>query len=394
MSRVGLGVSNALKSTVQYFLPFFQALSTDSGIADLSSLNDTNGDYNYYSIDIKPATYFRYVDSLCHMSARLMGIGEVMYRGVQLQNFKWAEYNTSLEREFSQMEQVIGLDGGISIVFDPSGSVSDTISTSTTESQFSGLFNNLSAQARELDFVLGYTGTHFSVADVGDLVSDGNIGQALGIGNTFQRFAAWLRNTSHGMNIRFPEIWSDSQHSPSYEADMHFISPYATAFSKWRWVLVPFWHIFCMAAPQGNTNAAQYSSPFLIRAFSKGYFNVEMGIIESITWKRFGEGDMISEDGIPTQIDVSISFKDMYHTLYITDMNHGGGNLKNFMNNAGLIDMIGTMSGVNMNRRTVEERISLYLSNTVSIYGSLGSNWMRSIADNTRSKIRGILGYS
>ena len=291
---------------------------------------DLDGDYNYYSIEIKTAAYFRYVDSLTKTSAEFMGIeDEECADNRSCFNMNWSEYNEGGGFNYSIFENVLGEARGVAFVFDPTGSVSDTISNSTTESQFQSIFSNFSSQARELEFVMGYSGSEaYNILNSSDFKEESDNGVSgfgadilsKDFGRVASRLTTWAKNTAHGMNIRFPEIWSDSSNQRSYDCEMHFIAPYATNFCKWRYALVPFFHVFCLAAPKSNTNSSQYSAPFIIRAFSKGYFNVELGMIESLTWKRFGEGDMISSDGIPMQIDVTISFKDLYHVLMMTNM--------------------------------------------------------------------------
>ena len=387
-SGFGGYVSEALGDPRNTFIPMFSAQSDTEFGSIIENLSDASeGTFEYYSMEVDTARYYKYVNSLCQTSARLMGLDKVSYRGKKCSSFDWGTYNTAAEQDFSVFEQVMGLSAGVSFAFDPQSSVSDTIQNSTTESQFASFFNDLSSKARELEFITGYTGSGleeiFSEENyIENATKQLNTGALAGIQNVVNRIGAWANNTLHGMNMRFPEIWGDSSHSRSYDIDMHFIAPYATAFCKWRYVLVPFFHLFALAAPKMDRTTTQYGAPFLIRAYSKGYFNVEMGIIESITWKRFGDGDMISEDGIPTQIDVSISFKDLYHTLGMTVMfgDNGTGGLTLFMNNTGLMDLIGTLSGVNMNRISISERLALFAASAGSVLGSLGPNFMRDIS--------------
>ena len=164
---------------------------------------------------------------------------------------------------------------------------------------------------------------------------------------------------------------------------MHFIAPYATNYCKWRYVTCPFLLLFTMAAPHAPSSQSVYGRPFLIRAFSLGYFNVENGIIESITWKRFGDGDMISQNGIPTQIDVSISFKDLYHVLTMGNT-AGLSNMGAYFANTGFMDLIGTLSGVNINYLTLGERISFYVSTSMNMVKDIPSTFMRTIQDRFR----------
>ena len=96
------------------------------------------------------------------------------------------------------------------------------------------------------------------------------------------------------------------------------------------------------------------------------------------TWKRFGDGDMISEDGVPTEIDVSISFEDLYQQLAVSKF-EGENSAKAsyvaaFFNNTGLMDLVGTLSGVNMNRIGLNERLALYASSMYGAFSRTGSN--------------------
>ena len=138
-----------------------------------------------------------------------------------------------------------------------------------------------------------------------------------------------------------------------------------------------------------------YSRPFLIKAYSRGYFNVEMGLIDSIQWKRYGEGDMISEDGVPTEIDVSISFHDLYQQLAISLFHGAEGSEKDitmnmqriavFFNNSGLMDMLGSLSGVNTNRFNLGEKLSLFASTAIGAFSATGSNVLSHISDRVRN---------
>lgn len=387
------GYTGQNKEAARNFLPIMGTGSDVVANSVWNNLQDVTGEFQYYSIEIDTDSYFEHVNSLCQTSARLMGLTKVKYRDKNCDDIDWGKYNSAAEQDFSTFEMVMGLSAGVSFAFDPQSSISDTIQNSTTESQFASFFTDISSKSRELEFILGYTGSGLNdMVDSQNYVEAAanqlNSGPMAGLQNAVERIGSWMKNSIHGMNMKFPEIWSESSHSPSYEIDMHFITPYNTAFCKWRYVLVPFFHIFCLAAPKSNKNNSQYSSPYLIRAYSKAYFNIEMGLVDYLTWKRFGDGDMISEDGIPTQIDVSVGLKDLYHTLAMTNMFNDGENhfnVSNFMNNTGLMDLIGTLSGVNMNRISIGERLSMFVASNISAFSSLGSNYMRHVSDRVRN---------
>lgn len=404
LASVAQAVGSGIGAVVDFLAPSLNdGIDAASAVlnGDAEALSDMNGDYQYYSLQVDTTGYFNYVDSMCKTAASIMGLGRRSIdgsgHGTDCINVNWADYNKDVQFN-SMFQDVMGMDGGVSFVFDPTGSVSDTISNSTTDSQFAGMFSEYSSKAREMEFILGYSGSSaYNVVNSSDFTEEATnslkSGGMLGIENVVDRIGTWIKNTAHGMNIRFPEIWADSTNQRSYDVEMHFIAPYCTDFCKWRYVLVPFFHTFALAAPKSNTNSSQYSAPFIIRAFSVGYFNVELGIVESLTWKRFGEGDMISSSGIPTQIDVTMSFKDLYHTLMMTNMfgttDDGShmppfDNINAFMRNTGLMDMIGTLSGVNMNRINFAQRVSLKIDLLKTTPSHKLNNWANRISDRVR----------
>lgn len=388
LTSVGVGSSRSARDT---WLPLFSDL-TDNEQDDITqSLREQGGDYDYYSMEIDTTSYFEYVNALCQTSAKLMGLTSMTYQGKKCTSFDWGTYNSAIDQDYNMFEEIIGLDGGVSFAFDPLSSITDSITNSVGQSQFADMLNQIGSKARELDFIAGEgAGIELGLGDVDayeaslPTMSDGWLSS---VTNPLSRIASMLTNSAKGMNVRFPAIWQDSQSSKSYSLDMKFITPYCTTFCKWRYVLVPFLHIFCLGAPRTASNTAiNYSRPFLVRAFSKGYFNVEMGIISSIQWKRFGDGDMISEDGVPTEIDVTIEFEDLYQQLAMSKLGDlTDHSISVFFNNTGLMDLLGTLSGVNMNRITLGERAALWASAAGSVFSSTGSNFMRHINDRVRN---------
>ena len=386
----GSSSTNSVHDAFQPFWNAFDDLSEDTLIGQIEGLS---GDFDYFSFQIDMEGYHEYVNALCQTAASLMGLkGDAIKmrspKGEEApcNRYDWKDYNTSAVHDYDMFSEVLGLDGGVSFAYDPVSSVSDTISNTTGESQFASKLNSMSSQARELQFVLGQAFGDKGASLFGITDGQADFSQWTGIGALLGRAKDFLMNTAEGFNIRFPEIWNDSSYTRSYDVDMHFITPYATAFCKWRYVLVPFFHLFAMAAPQAPTTATVYGRPFIIKAFSKGYFNVEMGIIESLTWKRFGEGDMISSDGVPTQMDISISFKDLYHVLTASHT-QGATAMAAFFNNTGLLDMLGTLSGVDMNRVGLPQRLSLYLSTSTNTLMGLPGNFMQHLQDSVANFI-------
>lgn len=346
-------------------------------------VNDSNGDevYQYFSMEVDTTGYYQYVNALCRTSAKMMGLGNTRFRGSTCAAFDWGTYNTAADQDYSMWMETVGSDGGVSFAFDPLSSITDSLSNSTTQSQFADMLNGISSKAKELAFLTGtldFGSTLFNENDYSAAVASLSSGFGSAITNPISKVVTFLKNSAQGFNVRFPEIWSDTNSTKSYDIDMKFIAPYATAFCKWRYVLVPFFHWFALAAPHSDKSVANYSRPYLIRAFSKGYFNVEMGMVKELSWKRFGDGDMISEDGVPTEIDVSASFEDLYQSIAVSrlsgDFTMSMSAVSTFFNNTGLMDLLGTLSGVNMNKISLAERVSFYLGgNTQALKDTPGN---------------------
>lgn len=368
------------------------AEDTSNVIEDMMNSSDSSKVYQYYSMEVDTTSYFEYVNALCQTSAKLMGLGNIKYIGKKCTDIDWGDYNSAADQDYNMFEEIIGMDGGVSFAFDPTSSITDSMSNNTTQSEFAGMLNQLSSKARELSFLTGVNGVElFNESDYTAAVTNVSLGNTPidKISGIISNISSFLRNGAHGMNVRFPDIWSDSSYSKDYSLDMKFIAPYDTPFCKWRYVLVPFFHLFALAAPHSDDSVANYSRPFLIRAFSKGYFNVEMGMIKDIQWRRFGDGDMISEDGVPMEIDVTISFEDMYQQLAISrfsgDTSVDFSRVAIFFNNTGLVDLLGELSGVNMNRLNIMDRMSLYAGSSVNAFNRTGTNILRHAADRARN---------
>lgn len=403
----------AKKSTGRDFAKFFNNLSDSelrSAIATVDAGVSNKDLYQYYTMTVNTDEYFAYVNTLCKMSAILMGLSDFEYLGTKCTLVDWGNYNSTQSggQDYNMLEEVIGVDGGVSFAYDPGSSVTDSIGNTLGDSAFTGLIKGISQKAREAGFLFGRWGDdavdYLSAVDGTDYDSAVNDISGSALGRIFSgqgiigRASTWIKNSGKGMNIRFPQIWQDSSSNKDYSIEMHFIAPYATNFCKWRYVLVPFFHCFALAAPRIRSTLTMYSTPFLIRAYSKGYFNVEMGMITNLSWRRFGDGgDMVSDDGIPTQIDVTMDFQDMYQSIGMSKIDgawdplnlSGKGIGKEaglFFNNTGLMDMLGTMSGVNMNRMNIGERIALYWNAVFSIgVAGLPGNFKRNITDRIRN---------
>lgn len=55
-----------------------------------------------------------------------------------------------------------------------------------------------------------------------------------------------------------------------------------------------------------------YQQPFLVRMTCPGYFNVDMGVITSLTISKGGPDNLWTVDNLPQMIEVNMSITDLY----------------------------------------------------------------------------------
>ena len=139
------GASNKLKNE---FSKLFSADDFEVGsIVDSSNaLGKGSNVYQYYSMTINTKEYFKYVNTLCRMSAILMGLKDFTYNGKSCTDIDWGDQNSTTSNggsDFNLFEEVIGVDGGVSFAYDPGSSVTDSLGNSLSESQSANLLKTL-----------------------------------------------------------------------------------------------------------------------------------------------------------------------------------------------------------------------------------------------------------
>jgi hypothetical protein len=80
-----------------------------------------------------------------------------------------------------------------------------------------------------------------------------------------------------------------------------------------------------------------------------------MGIITGMTIRK-GKEAAWNIDGLPTEVDIDISIKDLYNMLSIVP----GTKPKDFVTNNILMDYIANMCGININQMDLSRSIEIY----------------------------------
>lgn len=347
----------------------------DDGILDKIVNNGKDGNSKFYSFEFAYKQYYACVNPMLQRIARFLDIQDMKIDGTVLDRYKWENYTNEAFKGFVSSRE------SIAFYVDSETQISESFSNSTSQSMLAQSVNGLSEMGKEMQFLLGgVAGVEF------DALKEENRGEVLADFDAFaDKFArvipknlmnkvsnGFLTVASGGKMI-FPEIWQDSKFSRSYSISIKLRSPESDNFSLFMNILVPLVHLICLAAPR-QMGANSYQAPFLVRGFYKGFFNCEMGIIESLNIRKGDKGKW-SSSGLPTVVDVEISLKDLYDVMTITQ----DDNVLDLLNNTALLDYLANMCGININKPDVLRSLDIYYTqltnkviNTVTFKGFLG----------------------
>ena len=354
-------------------------------VGDVENLSGLiNGAGRYYSVEFDYATYYEYLNTMLACVAAYLddGDGGVLFnKKIQIGDqeekaigkIDWSnELNSSFKSFFSAKENIV-------FYLDGMDTVSESFSNSTTESSIASTINGFSQTAQEIKFLFGENGNA-----VADLISSGSeitssITSSLSsaVTNVAGGIVGSLSNKGvntvlNGGKIIFPEIWSDSDFSRSYNIDIKLRSPDHDNLSIFLNIIKPYCKLLALAMPKARKNGDSidpnsYESPFLVKAYSKGMFNIDMGIITSMTVNK-GATCCWNDNGLPTQIDISLEIKDLYSHLAMStlDVAHPFQSVANVVNNTAYMDFLANTAGLNLGQMEVGRRITMiyYLAQT------------------------------
>lgn len=341
-------------------------LSQDN--ADVQSVIKGYG--KYYSFEFDYNTYYKYVNTMCWVVAKYLGIeqqkisvGNSAYK--QLRYIDWSKAtNEDFKTYFNAAENVIFYLDGMT-------NVSESFTNNTMESSLASTVNGLSDQAKELKFILGNQSALSSIIDgMGDIsttITSSLSGAISGLGGGLLAglTGRGINTILSGGKINFPEMWSDSSFDRSYSLDIKLRSPDCDTLSIYLNILVPYIHLLALVLPRtldGTTDSKTedpngYTSPFLVRAYCKGIFNIDMGMVTDLSVSKGAECQW-NDDGLPTQIDISLSIKDLYSMLSMST--YGSGITWGIVANTSMMDFLANMSGLNLGQMEMNRKMTMY----------------------------------
>lgn len=336
--------------------------------------------------------YYKYVNPLARAAAVFMGIGDMEFvKGIQLKNMNWSDSDIKPKI----FKDICSYRGACGFYIQSANQISEDISTNTTQSALANKVNTLSDQGRELIFLSSSVdGALESVVSKSSKVVESVAGTAGNAGATvagavtgtefvkkFEKsggvvnaIMSGISNTIAGSKMLFPELWQDSQFTRDYSFTVKLDSPDNDPLSLYLNIVLPLIHLICLAAPR-SMGPTVYASPFLVKAYYQGFFNVNMGIISSMSINKGNEGAWTLKN-IPTVVEVNVTIRDLFsNNLTISKSQNMD---LNFITNTPLLDYVANLCGVNINEPDFSKVTTLYsilLENAARDY--LTNQWNR-----------------
>lgn len=221
----------------------------------------------------------------------------------------WPQFKKNIDAELR--------DGSEFAVFkvDHTGSVNESFSNATGESDISQKLNGLSSQARQFRFsiadgnVVGDTMQSITGA-VSDLVMGGLDGLTMGFSNL-------LTGLAGSGFIDIPKHWQSSSANLTRSTyTMKLIAPYGNAYSRIQNIMLPLAMIMAGTLPL-SAGKQSYVSPFLCQLFDRGRSQIRLGMIESLSITRGTSNLPFNSRGEVLAIDVSFTVADLSSIMHM-----------------------------------------------------------------------------
>ena len=345
----------------------------------------------YYKTVWQWPLYYKYVNSLCYQMAIYMGLADVEIplvaggkKKIKQINWQTDMRNEVFNKYFNAQSAVIFYVDGSSV-----NQMQESFNNNTTESSLASQLNGYSETVNEIKFLLGENSGLVNMAqELGTEIGEG-------IGTTISEVFSGLTggmladlatkgssSILSGGKLVFPKLWQDSSFSRSYSFDIKLRSPDNDPLSIYLNIMVPYLHLLALVLPVAHEeNANSYNAPFLVKAYCKGLFNVDMGMITDMSVTRGAESQW-TDDGLPTQMDISISVEDLYSSLYMSSLNSESfpllvNQLKSelaLVRNTTMMDYLANLAGMNLADEEVARSARMLLNLTSTSFTSVGND--------------------
>lgn len=241
-------------------------------------------------------------------------------------------------------QPVTGNNGGFYTFWaENSTSITESASSEVGATKLAGLVKGVSDVKKEVDYLTG-SGLSKSESQTGMLNSAiEGVSSIISGGGEGNQVRGALGDAILGFNPLFPEVWKDSSFSRSYNLSFKFHSPYGHQAAIYQNVLQPFLMLLSMVMPVMAAKGS-YSQPFVFQMDCPGYFACDLGICTDFSFVKGGSDNLWTHDGLPRQIDVTMSVKDLYPVLMASN------NTRSMYFNVGMGTFLDNLAGISLFR--------------------------------------------
>ena len=344
--------------------------SENESVSGLGDFVQTPG--KYYTFAYDSVNYWKYVNAMNNACAVYLGIQDVIINinGVSERagDFHWEK---ATNNKFDSL--MISTESYVTFYTDAETTKSEQYSNSTKASQLADSVNSFSDIAKEINFLVG---AHVGQLDWLDpsaitqaIESIGGLGERLTGSKLVGDIAKEFSVIATGGKLIFPEIWSDSEFTQTFDVKMKFRCPCPNKVSWFLDICVPINHLRAFVLPrtpygegmdgkkfEDEPSANGYFSPFLVRAFYKGLFNCDMGIVTDLSLSLGKEGSW-TLDGLPSEVDVDMTIKDLYNVMAMTSSDQ----TTSFLNNTMFLNFLASSCGISINKPDLDRSIDLWM---------------------------------
>lgn len=253
---------------------------------------------------------------------------------------------------------------------DSNSSFNESSSNSTTSSILESYAEKLEGVAKELEVVSQISGADIqglansSASSVDSFINEHANGDGA-ISTFLKRLSGNTKQIISGGNFLIPEIWSQSEYNKGYSFSITLSTPYGCPESWFLNIGVPLMHILSLCLPRQLT-ANTYQSPYLVKCTSPGWFNCDLGIIDSVSIDK-GSDNSWAIGGLPNEVKVSLSVKDLYSSLAIPVNPYDSPG--SFLSNTGMLEFLMVNCGIDITRQDMSDRLKVWgaiISNSIT----------------------------
>ena len=226
----------------------------------------------------------------------------------------WGKYREYVLAELSE--------GAAFAVFNVeyTGSIGESFSNSFGSNPLESTFNSISSKARNLTDLMSSAA---NIPVVGDAMKFAADAGAKILSEASFGLANPLLALAYGVNITMPKVWESSSATlPRASYKIKLISPYGNAYSQLFNIYLPMAMLLAGSLPR-STGATSYTYPFFCQLFDRGRTNIQLGMVESVSFTRGTSNLGFSRSGHPNAIDVDLSIANLDEMIAVDVSNAG-----------------------------------------------------------------------